>query len=386
MSSADAFPFPTLPAPLRFAIALATVGLVYLIERTFGSLIDDGSLFLLLGTAVMASAWLAGTGPALAATVFGAILGAWDSAADTSRATQTHLALFVFQGLILTGVIAELRTARRRAEQEARDAESARHESEAANRMKDEFLATLSHELRTPLNAVLGWVHLLRTCTLDKSTANRGLESIERNVRLQAQLTSNLLDMSNSLTGELRLELEPIAISNPIRDTLKTAAPTATAKDVRIECQLPETQAVVLGDPVRLRQIVWHLISNAVKFTPRGGRVGVDVSVDSESVVLAVEDSGPGIEPQFLPRLFQRFSQADPSPTRTAGGLGVGLSLVRELVELHGGTILARNRDDGSGAIFTVKLPRHTAGAFSVSHPVDDKVPLSPGRHIARAH
>ena len=388
MSTADAFPFPTLPAPLRFAIALATVGLVYLTERAFGSFIDDGSLFLLLGTAVMASAWLAGTGPALAATVFGAILGAWDSAgaADTSRATQTHLALFVFQGLILTGVIAELRAARRRAEREARDADSARHESETANRMKDEFLATLSHELRTPLNAVLGWVHLLRTCTLDQATSDRGLESIERNVRLQAQVTSNLLDISNSLTGELRLELEPIAISNPIRETLTTAAPAATAKDVRIECRLPETPAVVLADPVRLRQIVWHLISNAVKFTPRGGKVGVDVTVDSESVVFAVYDSGPGIAPQFLPRLFERFTQEDPSPTRTSGGLGVGLSLVRELVELHGGTISARNREDGSGAIFTVKLPRPVTDAFGVTRSVDERRPLSPGRHIARAH
>jgi signal transduction histidine kinase len=353
------------PAPSRFAIALATVGLVYFAERTFGSLIDDGSLFLILGTAVMASAWFAGTGPALAATVFGALLGAWDTSASgpSARAAQTHLALFISQGLILTGLMAELRAARRRAEQQAREAQAARHESDAANRAKDEFLAMLSHELRTPLNVELGWLHLLRTCNLDRAASDRGLESIERNMRLQAQLTNNLLDLSKSLTGELRLELEPVVISDSVRETVKSAAAAAQAKDLGIECQWPETQAIVLGDPVRLRQIVWHLISNAVKFSPRGGKMGVDVTAASENVEIAVYDSGPGIAPQFLPHLFERFTQEDPSPTRTAGGLGVGLSLVRELVELHGGTIQARNRDGGIGAIFTVMLPRQPTGA-----------------------
>jgi signal transduction histidine kinase/CheY-like chemotaxis protein len=366
--NADAFPFPTLPAPLRFAIALATVGLVYFAERTFGALIDDGSQFLLLGTAVMASAWFAGTGPALAATVFGAVLGAWDaSIVNSSSASQTHLALFVLQGLILTGLVSELRAARRRAEQQAHEAHAARQESDAANRMKDEFLGTVSHELRTPLNAVLGWVHLLRTCKLDQTTADRGLESIERNVRLQAQLTGNLLDISKSLTGELRLDLRRTAVADSIREAVSAAAAAAEAKGVRIECHLPQTPAIVLGDPARLRQIVWHLIGNAVKFTPRGGKVGVDVNADSDHVVVDVYDSGPGITPQFLPRLFERFTQEDPSLTRTAGGLGVGLSLVRQLVELHGGTIHARNRENGSGAIFTVRLPRQPAGVAEVS-------------------
>lgn len=386
MSSADAFPFPTLPAPLRFAIALATVGLVYFTERTFGSLIDDGSQFLLLGTAVMASAWFAGTGPALAATVFGAVLGAWDTSTpgESSRAAQTHLALFVSQGLILTGLISELRAARRRAEQQAREAQAARHESEASSRMKDEFLATLSHELRTPLNAVLGWVHLLRTCKLDQPTWNRGLESIERNVRLQAQLTGNLLDISKSLTGELRLELRRIPVADSIREAVSAAGAAAQAKEVGIECHLPEIPAIVLGDSVRLRQIVWHLIGNAVKFTPRGGKVGVDVTTDPDFVVIAVHDSGPGIAPQFLPRLFDRFTQQDPSPTRTAGGLGVGLSLVRELVELHGGTVHARNLDNGTGAIFTVRLPRQPAGAVDTPRICTTTVggSLAPGRRL----
>src|SRR5688572_3408233 len=173
MATADAFPFPTLPAPLRFAIALAAVGVVYLAEYAFPALIDDGSQFLLLGTAVMASAWLAGTGPALAATVAGALLGAWDVSGIEvdQRAAQTHLALFVVQGLLLTALVSELRAARRVAEQRASEAHAARRDSEAANRMKDEFLATISHELRTPLNAVLGWAHLLRTGKLDHATS-----------------------------------------------------------------------------------------------------------------------------------------------------------------------------------------------------------------------
>jgi signal transduction histidine kinase len=353
---------------VRFGVALAIVGLVYLAERSFGSLIDERSLFLLLGTAVMASAWFAGTGPALAATVFGALLGAWDTSSSNqaARAAETHLALFILQGLILTGLVSELRAARRRAVDQARRAQAARQESEAASRMKDEFLATLSHELRTPLNAVLGWVHLLRRCSLDQATWNRGLESVDRNVRLQAEITGNLLDISKSLTGELRVDLRPLPIADAIREAVSAAEATALAKEVTIRSHLPETSLLVLGDRARLRQVVWHLIGNAVKFTPRGGEVGVDVSTDADQVVIAVSDSGSGISPEFLPRLFAPFTQQDPSTTRTAGGLGVGLSLVRELVELHGGTIRASNQVGRPGAIFTVRLPRQLSVAADV--------------------
>ena len=362
MAKADAYPFPTLPAPLRFVIALAAVGIVYLAEHRLAALIDDGSHFLLLGTTVIASAWFGGTGPALASTVAGALLGAWDaSRMDDQRAAQTHLALFVVQGLVLTALVSELRSARRVAEQQAQQAQSARRESEAANRMKDEFLATISHELRTPLNAVLGWVHLLRTGKLDHTTSTRGLESIERNVRLQAQLTGDLLDVSKALTGKLRLELRPISLLDAVRDAASAGAPTALAKQVMVKTRLPDAPVAVLGDPTRLQQVVWHLLANAIKFTPRGGVVGVDVHTTPEHAVMTVSDSGPGIAPQFLPRIFDRFTQEDASPTRTTGGLGVGLSLVRELVELHGGEIHARNREDGSGAIFTVQLPTSMA-------------------------
>ena len=206
--SADAYPFRTLPVPSRFSIAIGLVAIVFLIDQSAGELIDEGSQFLLLGTAVGATAWFAGTGPALLATVLGAILGATSASDRDTGAVALHLALFLVHGLILTGVVDELRRARRNAEARARDADSAKRESEVANRTKDEFLATISHELRTPLNAVLGWAHLLRTDRLDAATAQRGLEAIDRNARLQAQLTADLLDVSKALTGKLRLELE----------------------------------------------------------------------------------------------------------------------------------------------------------------------------------
>jgi signal transduction histidine kinase/ActR/RegA family two-component response regulator len=361
MPTADAFPFPTQPAPLRFAVALGAVAVVFLIDSAFGALIDDGSLFLLLGTAVLATAWFAGTGPALAATVVGAVLGASDAPASpvAARATQTHLAFFVIQGLLLTALVSELRRARRVAEHQAREAHGARRDSEAASRMKDEFLATISHELRTPLNSVLGWLHLLRTGKLDTATATRGLESIERNVRLQSQLTGDLLDVSKALTGQLRLETRPASLAEASRQALMAVFPAARAKGVRVASTIPDSPVPVLGDPIRLRQIAWQLLANAIKFTPRGGSVGLTLETSTDTATLTVFDSGPGIDPEFLPRIFDRFTQEDPSPTRTAGGLGVGLSLVRDLVELHGGDVRARNRNPTTGAMFTARFPLH---------------------------
>jgi signal transduction histidine kinase/CheY-like chemotaxis protein len=360
MSTADAYPFTTRPASLRFAVALASVGIVFLADSAF-NLIDDGSQFLLLGTAVMASAWFAGTGPALAATVLGAVLGGWNlpAAQFDARATQTHLALFVVQGLLLTALVSELRRARRIAEQQVRDAQEARRDSEAANRMKDEFLGTISHELRTPLNSVLGWVHLLRTGKLDTGTTRRGFESIERNVRLQAQLTGDLLDVSKAMTGQLRLQSRPTSLSEASRQAVVAALPAAQAKDVRVTSTIPESSVPVLGDASRLRQIAWHLLANAIKFTPRGGSVDLMLETSSDTAELTIADNGPGIAPQFLPRIFDRFTQEDPSTTRSAGGLGVGLSLVRDLVELQGGEILASNKAAAAGAVFTARFPLH---------------------------
>src|SRR5437763_14105593 len=194
------FPFQGIPPPARHAISLTSVLLVYLGYRTSGTVIDDGGLFLLLSIAVLFNAWFSGTGAALAATVIGAVLGSAAGGYRQSAAVETHLALFVGQGLLLTVLVAELRRARRSAEREAGQAEAARQDVEAASRMKDEFLGTISHELRTPLNAVLGWLHLIRSGKLDEPTEHRGFEVVERNVRRQGQLTADLLDMSKALT------------------------------------------------------------------------------------------------------------------------------------------------------------------------------------------
>ena len=351
------YPFPAVPLVVRRVVALALVVIVFLAYRGSDTVIDEGSLFLLLSIAVLGTAWFAGTSTALAVTVLGATLGSIFAGPVLSRAVEMHLALFIGHGLLLTALVAELRRSRKRAEREAGIAQAARMESEAASRMKDEFLGTISHELRTPLNAVLGWVHLIRTGKLDEATEARGLESIERNVRLQAQLTGDLLDVSKALTGRLNMEMRPVSLPSVVAEAVAQVMTAATAKDVRLNVSNEETGVVVRGDANRLRQVVWHLLANAIKFTPRGGTI--DLSLESnEQACITVRDSGPGIAADFLPRIFERFSQADSSPTRAAGGLGVGLSLVRALVERHGGEIRAKNAE-GGGAMFTVRLPLH---------------------------
>jgi signal transduction histidine kinase len=350
------YPFPAVPLVVRRIVALVLVVIVFLAYRGSGAVIDDGSLFLLLSIAVLGTAWFADTGSALAVTVLGAVLGSVLAGPVLSRAVEMHLALFIVHGLLLTALVAELRRALRQAEHEAGVAQAARMESEAAGRMKDEFLGTISHELRTPLNAVLGWLHLIRTGKLDEATQARGFETIERNVRLQAQLTADLLDVSKALTGRMNMEMRPVSLPSVVAEAVAQVTTAATAKDVALHVVNAEG-VVVRGDANRLRQIVWHLLANAIKFTPRGG--SIDVTLESNDYACVnVRDTGPGIAPDFLPRIFDRFSQADSSPTRVAGGLGVGLSLVRELIERHGGEIRAANAK-GGGAIFTIRLPLH---------------------------
>jgi signal transduction histidine kinase/CheY-like chemotaxis protein len=345
-----------IPAPVRHVIGLVLVVVVFLGYRRSGTMIDDGGLFLLLGIAVLFNAWFGGTSTALAATVLGAILGATPLNHRHAPAVETHLALFIGLGVLLTALVAELRRARQTAETEARRAHAARLDAESASRMKDEFLGTISHELRTPLNAVIGWLHLIRTGTLDSATERRGFDAIERNVRLQAQLTGDLLDVSKSLTGRLNLDMVPVSFNKIVSEAVSQARTAAIAKQVTLRVAAPERALVVRGDVNRLRQVVWHLLANAIKFTPKGGAIDIDVE-SNDGASVTVRDSGPGIDPAFLPLVFDRFTQADSSLTRTSGGLGVGLSLVRELVERHGGVISATNRTDGPGAIFVVRLP-----------------------------
>lgn len=365
----SAFTGQTFTPSVRLAIGAAGIATVTVLDRFAGTALDNGSLFLLMHLLVVATAWFAGTGAALATTVVAAALGALRAAGDAGD-TYTHLALFIVNALVITAMVAELRRTRRQAEIRAHEAQTAREREGAANRMKDEFLATISHELRTPLNAVLGWVHLLKTGKLDDETAWRGLESIDRNVRLQAQLTSDLLDVSKALTGKLRVESQPTSLDEAARQAVTSARLAAEARGVRIESAITEG-LIVQGDPERLRQIAWQLLSNAVKFSPRDSTVEIAVDCFGQDARLIVRDNGPGIDPQFLPRVFERFTMADSSTTRRTGGLGVGLALVRELVELHGGEIEARNRNDGSGTIFLVRFPLQSIAASRAVVPAE---------------
>ena len=234
---------------------------------------------------------------------------------------------------------------------------AARAEAEKANRLKDEFLATLSHELRTPLNAVIGWARMLSSGRLDRDSSKHALEVIERNAWAQKQIIEDILDVSRVITGKLQLNLSPVDLVAVVDAALDAVRPAMEAKEIKIETLIDAGLRMVSGDPDRLQQAVWNVLSNAAKFTPSGGNVEISVSQNATHVLIQVKDSGPGIDPAFLPHVFERFRQADGSTTRTHGGLGLGLAIVRHLVELHGGTIAVENREDGPGAIFTIRLP-----------------------------
>jgi signal transduction histidine kinase len=253
--------------------------------------------------------------------------------------------------------VASLEAARRRTEAIAEDNARLLRQAEAASRAKDEFLATLSHELRTPLHAMLGWARLLRTGALDEAARTRALETLERNTRLQAQLIEDLLDVSHIITGRMRLEVHPVTPGSVISAAVEAVRPAAEAKSIRIEAHTDPAAGPVAGDTDRLQQVVWNLLSNAVKFTPRGGRVDVHLAVVDGHVRLQVCDTGRGISAEFLPHLFERFQQAEGPVSRSAPGLGLGLAIVRHLVELHGGTVRAESEGEGRGATFTVELP-----------------------------
>lgn len=259
----------------------------------------------------------------------------------------------------------ERRVAERTAEIEALlvRAEDARREAETANRLKDEFLATLSHELRTPLSAITGWVHILKTGKLDQATYVKAIETINRNAQLQTRLIADILDVSSIITGKLRLNLEPVDLAAVVEAALDTLRPAVEAKGIQLRRDLKRASEPVLGDPARLQQVVWNLVSNAIKFAPQDGHLDIVLSTAGSQVEITVQDDGPGIEPDFLPYMFDRFRQADSSSTRMHQGLGLGLAIVRHLMELHGGSVQAMNRTDQPGAVFRLSLPRHVAVA-----------------------
>jgi len=234
---------------------------------------------------------------------------------------------------------------------------AAKHEAESANRLKDEFLATLSHELRTPLNAVLGYTQMVRGGAIDAARLPAVLDTIERNARLQEQLISDVLDVSRIVTGKLRLDIRTVDLATVIQEAIETVTPAATAKGVRLQAALDRPGVPVAGDSQRLQQVVWNLLSNAIKFTPRNGRVQIRLARIHSYVEITVSDTGEGIDPEFLPHLFERFRQADSAFTRSHGGLGLGLAISRHLVEAHGGSIEAISPGKGGGTTIRVELP-----------------------------
>jgi PAS domain S-box-containing protein len=281
-------------------------------------------------------------------------------------------------------------TERRRIERERaiflQREQEARAEAEALNRSKDQFLATLSHELRTPLNAIFGWARMLQTGQLDPAMRSRATEAIVRNARAQVQLLEDLLDVSRIITGNMRLEVRPVNLKTVVEAALEAVEPAANAKGIRLQTMLDPQAGPIMGAPDRLQQVVWNLLMNAVKFTPRNGRVQVYLHKANSHIEIIVSDTGEGIAPEILPHLFERFRQGDGGSSRRHAGLGIGLALVRHLIELHGGTVTAESPGLGMGASVTVKLPIPLMQPpvrpiepqeSSVGRPTDDMTPVS---------
>jgi signal transduction histidine kinase len=236
----------------------------------------------------------------------------------------------------------------------------ARRETEEAGRLKDEFLMTVSHELRTPLTAIAGWAQMLEAGMLDDRQKLSAVQTIARNARMQTRLVEDLLDMSRIIGGKLRLDLHTIDLENVIDEAIESAKPAADAKRVALNTIVDPAPPPIVADPERLQQVIWNLLSNAITFTPSGGRVDVRLESDgaaADTIAIVVTDTGAGIAPQFLPHVFERFRQADGGSRRRHGGLGLGLAIVRHLVELHGGTVSAESEGEGRGATFRVRLP-----------------------------
>ncbi|HTJ55659.1 MAG TPA: ATP-binding protein [Nitrosospira sp.] len=263
----------------------------------------------------------------------------------------------------------------------------ARTEAERASQLKDEFLATLSHELRTPLNAILGWSQLILSGTMKKEDIHKGLETIERNARAQNKLIEDLLEMSSIISGKVRLDMQSLDAASLVDATVESVVPTAQAKGIVLTKNIDSQASPISGDPNRLQQIFWNLLSNSIKFTPRGGKVAVTVEQLGSLLEIRIDDSGLGISPEFMPFVFDRFRQGDASLTRQYGGLGLGLAIVKQLVELHGGTVRAESAGTGEGSSFIVNLPLATAeggleNSFYGQNSFPRRVPSFGGRKV----
>ena len=347
-----------------YLFAIAATGLAVLVTLLLTRWLEDFPLLILL-TAVMASSLRGGTGPGLLATALSgcAILGATHFLGAAFAIPRVNLSDEVVRLIIFLSVassISALAGARRRAERE-RDVlllreRAAREQAEDASWAKDRLLATVSHELRNPLAAILGWASLLRDRALDDQT-RRACRAIERHAKMQARLTDDLLDVSRFAAGKLQLDVRPLDLVPVIEAALDVVRPAAEAKRVQVHHALDAGTGLVNGDPDRLQQVVWNLLSNAIKFTPEEGSVWVTLGRVAGLAELRVSDTGQGVAPESLPRVFEPFWQAVPVANRAMAGLGLGLAIVRHLVELHGGTVVAYSGGIGKGATVRVAIP-----------------------------
>jgi signal transduction histidine kinase len=229
--------------------------------------------------------------------------------------------------------------------------------AQKANRAKDEFLATLSHELRTPLTAIIGWSKFLRLSDVDQTTMQNAVDAIHRAANVQAQLIDDVLDMSRIISGKLRLEVQPIHLGAVVEAAVETMRPAIMAKEINLQVECDPSVGVVWADPNRMQQAIWNLLTNSAKFTDKGGTITVTLRREAGALQATVSDSGQGIDPEFLPHVFERFRQAESTSTRAYGGLGLGLAIVRYIVEMHGGRVIANSEGLGKGAQFTIELP-----------------------------
>jgi signal transduction histidine kinase/ActR/RegA family two-component response regulator len=345
----------------RYALAIVIVAAATLLRLAIDPLIHEQIPYFIYVASVVVATWSCGVDGGVLATLVAAFTGNYFFVEPRYQLMPhpADLVAMTFFSIVALGLV-RLVGRWKRAEIELRaQAERLRvlhGEAEQANRVKDEFLATLSHELRTPLNAILGWAHLLRTGSLTRERTRHALDTIVRNAEAQARLIEDVFDVSSIISGKLRLKVQPIDLVAVTNAALESIRPAASARDIEMRTAFPP-RCPIAGDPDRLQQVAWNLLSNAVKFTPKHGRIDVSITRQDSRVDLRVTDNGAGIDADFLPRLFERFTQRDSSTTRRHGGLGLGLAIVRHLVELHGGNVTAESGGEGKGTAFTVTLP-----------------------------
>jgi signal transduction histidine kinase len=347
-----------LPGWQGYLVAVALTGLAMAASLAMQALIG-GRLFIMPFFPVMIAVGLyAGVGPAVVCIVVAllCIAIAWHTSSALRLADALTLLMFVLSATLIVIIAARLRQAEQRRAESLALERQAREEAERVGRMKDEFLATLSHELRNPLSAIVGWAQVLHTQPLPPQVV-RGLEVIERNARAQTRIIDGLLDMSRIVAGMTRLEVRPVELQKIVDAAVLHMQPVAHAKRITIQKVSAGAPGMASCDPDRLQQVIWNLLTNAVKFTPEGGWIEVRVEQRFPYAEVVVRDGGIGIDPAFLPFVFDRFRQGDSSITREHSGLGLGLSICKHLVELHGGSIRAASDGAGKGATFTIRLP-----------------------------